>query len=119
MKKFLLTLAMLALCTAAFAQRPDYDVKAEKLAKETTQLVLDMLNGADKDVIIKNSENLGEKFGTYLEELNAKSDDDLMNFITKYNDYVHIHFKKIGLGSELADQFLKQLYESVMNEFKE
>lgn len=111
MKKIITLLAAIAFCISAFAQTPEHVAKANKYAKQTAILCLDLISGED---VTDDMTNLGESIGLYIVEL--ETEEKITEFLLKYNEFIYYYFEEYELGKEVADEYLKSFYEAFLGE---
>lgn len=109
MKKIILLFAMMAFSLSAFAQTPEYEVKAKDYAKKSAIFCLDLINGEDVE---SDMSKMGEDMGKYIVSLETK--EKITAFLSKYNEYIYYYFDSYGLGEELATEYLKNFYEGIL-----
>lgn len=111
MKRLIVILAMLAFSTAVFAQDVEHVRKGNEFARQTAVLVDELIETED-DTVLAKLEDLGVKLGEYLVKLETET--EVTEFFKSYEKGIYFYFEKYGIGEEFANEYLKSMYEGIL-----
>lgn len=112
MKKIIIAITALMLCTSTFAQVPEYEKKAKEFAKETKDLCVKFSKGKNT---LHEVGKLGEKIAEYSTTVNNQQ--ECKSFYLKYNEYIRIYFEQAFgevAGRKEAEAYIENFYVSAL-----